>query len=126
MTMDRHGRCAMSPLPDSVEIGRRMHAFMAGLFPICRLITGDGLGQTLAAVARKVPLALHEVPTGTSVLDWTIPREWNYRDAWVKGSGGRKVIDAGRHNLHLLNYSVPIHRKMSLAELRPHLHSLPD
>jgi aminopeptidase-like protein len=103
-----------------------MHALIAELYPICRSITGDGLRATLRRLQQLVPLELHEVPSGTQVFDWTVPREWNIRDAWVANARGERVIDFRRHNLHVMNYSVPVWRRMTLAELRPHLHTLPD
>jgi aminopeptidase-like protein len=106
--------------------GARMYQLIAELYPICRSITGDGFRQTLRRLRELVPLDVHEVPTGTQVFDWTVPKEWNIRDAWVKNEAGEKVIDFRRSNLHLVNYSVPIRRKMPLAELREHLHTLPD
>ena len=106
--------------------GAAIHALMRELYPICRSITGDGLRQTLARLAQEIPLEVHEVPSGTQVFDWTVPREWNIRDAYVKNSRGERVIDFRRHNLHVVNYSVPVRGKMSLAQLRPHLHTLPD
>ncbi len=111
---------------DAPSPGAAMHALVRELYPICRSITGDGLRRTLARLGRDIPLVLHEVPTGTRVFDWTVPREWNIRDAYVKNAAGERVIDFRAHNLHVVNYSVPVHRKMTLAELRPHLHSLPD
>jgi aminopeptidase-like protein len=103
-----------------------MHDFLVELFPICRSITGDGLRSTLRAIGRHVPLEWHEVPTGTRVLDWTIPNEWNIRDAWLKDPAGRTIAAFRDSNLHVVNYSAPIHRRLTLAELRPHLFSLPD
>ncbi len=103
-----------------------MHNLIAELYPICRSITGDGFRQTLHRLAEQFPLDVREVPTGTQVFDWTVPKEWNIRDAWVKNAAGEKVIDFGRSNLHLVNYSVPVQHKMSLAELREHLHTLPE
>src|SRR5262249_21572308 len=82
--------------------------------------------QSLQSLREQIPLEVHEVPTGTQVFDWTIPKEWNIRDAWVKNARGEKVIDFARSNLHVVNYSVPLRRKMPLAELREHLHTLPD
>src|SRR4029077_9805719 len=73
-----------------------------------------------------VPLTVHEVPTGTRVLDWTVPNEWNVRDAYVKNSRGERVVDFRSSNLHVLNYSVPVHRTVSLEELRTHCFSLPE
>lgn len=110
----------------SAEIGGHIHALASEIYPICRSITGNGVRETLSILGRHVPLAITEVPTGTTVFDWTIPREWNIRNAYVKGSDGRKVIDFRRHNLHILNYSAPVRARMSLAELKPRLYSLPD
>lgn len=111
---------------DSAGIGERMHAFIAELYPICRSITGDGLRQTLRRIQSRIPLQTHEIPTGTCLFDWTAPREWNIRDAWIKNRRGEKVVDFQRSNLHVVNYSVPFSGRLSLAELRPHLHTLSD
>lgn len=111
---------------DLEVLGHELHALIGELYPICRSITGDGLRETLRRLQRLVPLTMHEVPTGTRVFDWTVPREWNIRDAYVKNSRGERVIDFQKSNLHVMNYSVPIHKKMSLDELKPHLFTLPD
>jgi aminopeptidase-like protein len=111
---------------DPAALGREMHALVQELYPVCRSITGDGVRITLARLQRDLPLQVHEVPSGTRVFDWTVPREWNIRDAWVKNARGERVIDFQRHNLHVVNYSVPIRARMRLADLGPHLHSLPD
>lgn len=111
---------------DLAAAGERMHRLVAELYPICRSITGNGVRQTLQRLREQFALEIHEVPTGTQVLDWTIPREWNIRDAWVKNSAGEKVIDFAHSNLHVVSYSVPVHGKMQLADLLPHLHTLPD
>lgn len=103
-----------------------MIALMQRLYPICRSITGDGLRHSLQILQELVPLTLHEVPSGTQVFDWTVPKEWNVRDAYVKNAHGEKVIDFQQHNLHLVNYSIPIQQKMPLGELKRHLHSLPE
>src|ERR1041385_1572321 len=107
------------------NIGTETHALAARLFPICRSITGDGLRETLRIIGEFIPLEIHEVPSGTQVLDWTVPNEWNIRDAWVKNSHGERIVDFRRHNLHVVNYSAPVRAQMSLAELKPHLPSLP-
>jgi aminopeptidase-like protein len=112
--------------PDSTSVGPAIHALVRQLYPICRSITGDGFRRTLARLKEEIPLEVHEVPSGTAVFDWTVPREWNIRDAYVKNSRGERVIDFRRHNLHVVNYSIPVRAKMSLAQLRPHLHTLPD
>lgn len=103
-----------------------LFAFCRELYPILRSITGEGLRQTLRLIGERIPLQLQEVASGTPVFDWTVPREWNVRQAWVADAAGRRVIDFERHNLHVLNYSTPIRGRMPLAELRPHLHTLPD
>ena len=109
-----------------VALGREMHELVAELYPVCRSITGDGLRATLRRLQRVAPLEIREVPTGTRVLDWTIPREWNVRDAWVADASGRRVIDFRASNLHLVNYSVPVRVRLPLSELRPRLHALPE
>jgi aminopeptidase-like protein len=108
------------------NIGLEMHRLITELYPICRSITGNGFRETLQAVRRYIPLEIHEVPTGTQVFDWTVPREWNIRDAYIKNSRGERVVDFQKSNLHVLNYSTPIQAKLSLAELKPHLFSLPE
>jgi aminopeptidase-like protein len=110
---------------NGMSVGADMHALVTELYPLCRSITGAGLRETLRVIGREVPLEVTEVPSGTQVLDWTVPREWNVRDAYVADAGGNRVIDFRRSNLHLVNYSVPIRKRMPLADLRPHLHTLP-
>jgi aminopeptidase-like protein len=111
---------------ESCSLGDEIYSLIRDLYPICRSITGEGFRETLARIRKEIPLDVHEVPSGTQVFDWTVPKEWNIRDAYVKNTRGERIIDFRRHNLHIVNYSVPVHRKMSLAELRPHLHTLPD
>jgi aminopeptidase-like protein len=106
--------------------GARMHALVAELYPICRSITGNGVRQTLDILRKTVPLEIHEVPSGTTVFDWTVPREWNIEDAYVKGPDGRRVVDFRQSSLHVVSYSIPVRARMTLAELRPHLFTRPD
>jgi len=103
-----------------------MHDLIRELYPLCRSITGDGVRRTLEIVSRELPLEVHEVPTGTQVLDWVVPKEWNVREAWIRGPTGETVVDFQDSNLHLVGYSQPVHARMSLAELQPHLYSLPE
>lgn len=107
-------------------LGQEMYALIAELYPLCRSITGDGIRETLRRLKRYIPLELYEVPTGTQVFDWTVPREWNIRDAWVKNSKGERVIDFRESNLHVVNYSLPVRKKISVEELKPHLFTLPE
>jgi aminopeptidase-like protein len=111
---------------DYPDLGARMYALIADLYPICRSITGNGLRDSLRRLTREIPLEFHEIASGTRVLDWTVPNEWNIRDAYVKNASGDKVIDFQQSNLHVLNYSIPLHRRMPLAELKQHLYSLSD
>ena len=111
---------------DEQSLGRELHDCVADLYPLCRSITGDGLRETLSRLGAILPLSVHEVPSGTNLFDWTVPGEWNIRDAWVKNAAGERVIDFKASNLHVLNYSTPIHATLSLADLRPHLYTLPD
>jgi aminopeptidase-like protein len=109
-------------MPESA--GNALHAFAAELYPICRSITGDGVRRTLDAISKRIPISVTEVPSGTEVFDWTVPREWNIRDAYIKDSLGQRLVDFQACNLHVLNYSVPVSRTMSLQELKPHLHTI--
>ena len=106
--------------------GESMFELVRELYPICRSITGDGVRETLQGIRKRLPIEVREVPTGTPVFDWTIPKEWNVNEAWIKGPGGEKVVDFSDHNLHLVGYSVPVHKTMTLESLRSHLHSLPE
>ena len=104
----------------------RMIELICELFPLCRSITGDGLRQSLFRLGELIPLETHEVASGTQVFDWTIPKEWNIQDAYIKDAEGRRVVDFRVNNLHVVNYSGPVNARMSLGQLRPHLHSLPE
>jgi aminopeptidase-like protein len=111
---------------DRDALGGEMHALVRELYPICRSITGDGVRETLRRLRGHIELGVEEVPSGTEAYDWNVPKEWNIRDAYVKNGAGERVIDFRESNLHVVSYSVPIHRTMSLDELRPHLHTLPE
>ena len=102
-----------------------MKEHMTELFPLCRSITGEGVRETLRAIATRVPLELREVASGTQVLDWTVPDEWNIRDAYIARDGER-VVDFASSNLHVVSYSEPVRQELSLEELRSHLHTLPE
>ncbi|HMF69382.1 MAG TPA: DUF4910 domain-containing protein, partial [Phyllobacterium sp.] len=99
-----------------VDVGIRIYALAARLFPICRSITGDGVRETLQILGQQIDLTQYEVPTGTQVLDWTVPQEWNIRDAYIKDPSGRKVLDLSDNNLHVLSYSTAVRRTMPLSE----------
>ncbi len=120
------GRTVNGESAGAVSLGAEMYEFVAQLYPECRSITGDGVRSALAQLQGIVPLTVHEVASGTPVLDWTVPKEWNIRDAYIKDSTGRRVVDFRASNLHVVNYSVPVRAKMTLAELRSRLFTLPE
>ena len=111
---------------DAKEIGSKMSDFVAELFPICRSITGDGIRETFHRIGKRIPLDVHEVPSGTRVFDWTVPKEWNIRQAYINDPSGRRVVDFRDHNLHVVGYSTPIQARMSLSQLKEHVHTLPE
>ena len=96
------------------------------LFPICRSIAGPGLRETLRRIQSRAPITVHEVPTDTQAFDWIVPREWMLRRATLTDPSGALIADTEVNNLHVLNYSTPFAGKLSLAQLKPHLHSMPD
>lgn len=96
------------------------------LWPIPRSLTGNGVRATLKVLGEEVPIRRLEVPSGTRAFDWTVPKEWNIRDAYVKDSSGKKLINFKKNNLHVLGYSVPVHAKISKKELMKHVHTLPS
>jgi len=106
------------------DIGLQLHAFAELMYPVCRSITGQGVRDTLEMVREKIPLTIHQVPTGTQVFDWEVPREWNIKDAYIKNSKGEKVIDFKNNNLHIVSYSTPVDMTMTLSELKKYLHTI--
>lgn len=108
------------------QAGEDMYELMKRLFPICRSITGEGVRETLRILKETIPLDIIEVPTGTKVLDWEIPQEWNVKDAYVMNGKGERIIDFRENNLHLVSYSRPVNKTVSLEYLQNHLFSLED
>ena len=106
--------------------GREMYSLMERLYPVCRSLTGDGVRQTLDVIEEQIPLERTEVPSGTQVYDWTLPREWNIREAWLAGPDGERIVDFADSNLHVLGYSIPVRKRLPLAVLREHLFSDPE
>ncbi|MED1873007.1 DUF4910 domain-containing protein [Brevibacillus borstelensis] len=106
------------------NLGQKMFDLVAELFPICRSITGNGVRESLQIIQKVVPLSIHEVPTGTQVFDWTIPKEWNIRDAYIQDEDGNKIVDFKKNNLHIVGYSTPIDAWVDFDELDMHLYSL--
>jgi aminopeptidase-like protein len=104
---------------------QQMYEWAADLFPICRSLTGNGVRETLRYMQKQLPgLQIHEVPAGTKVFDWTIPPEWNVRDAYIATLDGERIIDFKENNLHLMGYSEPVDEMITLEALMPHLYSL--
>ncbi len=108
------------------SIGKEMYDLIKELYPICRSITGNGVRETHKIIENYISISTYEIPTGMNVFDWTIPKEWNIQDAYIQDSSGKKIIDFKKSNLHIVNYSIPIKKKISFTELKNHLHTLPD
>jgi aminopeptidase-like protein len=108
------------------RLGRELYELVRELYPICRSITGEGVRQTLRILAEHLPLEVHEVPSGTTVLDWTVPLEWNIRDAWIQDQAGERLVDFRASNLHVVGYSAPVRGRIRLEELKEHLHTVPE
>ncbi|MEN5278842.1 DUF4910 domain-containing protein [Brucella sp. TWI432] len=106
--------------------GARIYALAKRLYPICRSLTGDGVRETLAIIGEHLPLKIHEIPTGTQLYDWQAPQEWVIREAYIMDAAGNRIVDFARHNLHVVNFSVPVRTKLPLAALKEHIHTLPD
>jgi aminopeptidase-like protein len=113
-------------LSESSSSQLRMMELLRELFPIARSLTGDGVRETLDIIKRHIPLTVHEVPTGTKVFDWEIPREWNIRGATIKTMDGRTLVDFRANNLHVVGYSVPVSGVFSREELAEHIHTLEE
>jgi aminopeptidase-like protein len=112
--------------PSPAEMAVELYGLVETLYPICRSITGNGVRETLQQIGRRLPLVVHEVPSGTPVFDWTVPREWNIQDAWIKNRQGDRIVDFRQSNLHVMSYSVPVRQTVTRSELLAHLHTLPD
>lgn len=110
-----------------LEEGKEMFALAKELFPICRSITGNGVRQTFDILKRYMPdMKMHEVPTGTKVFDWTIPNEWNIKEAYIENENGERIVDMKVNNLHVMGYSTPVDEWMTLSELKEHIYTLKD
>jgi len=106
--------------------GEEMYHLIERMYPICRSITGDGVRETLNILKEVIPLKVREVPSGKKVLDWEVPPEWNIKDGWIKNEQGEKLVDFKKLNLHVLNYSIPVDKKVRLNELKEHLFTIPE
>lgn len=116
MTLD-----GFSAVVDPVTTGNEMYGLVQELYPLCRSITGNGVRETLRRIRKHIPIAIHEIPSGTQVLDWTVPKEWNIEGAYIKNLNGDKIVDFVNSNLHVVGYSVPVKQTISLEELKGHV-----
>jgi aminopeptidase-like protein len=122
----QHNLVESLPLLIHNDFGQKIDQLISEMYPICRSITGDGVRDTLKLLQKHIPLVVHEVASGTEVFDWTVPKEWNIKDAYIKNSLGERIVDFQKSNLHIVNYSIPIRQKISLTELKNHLFTLPN
>ena len=113
-------------MPQISVLAAELDSYLRRLFPVCRSISGNGNRETLRALQELIPLTLHEVASGTRVYDWTIPDEWNIRDAWIAAPDGRRIVDFNASNLHVVSYSKPVRGKFAWTELQPRLHTHPS
>lgn len=109
-----------------MDIGTELYGLIERLYPFHRSITGNGVRQTLKVLQELIPLQINEVPSGTPVFDWVVPDEWNVREAYIADSSSKRIVDFADSNLHLVHYSIPVHQTMGMAELKKHLHTLPE
>ncbi len=110
----------------SLTNGQEMYALAGRLYPICRSITGEGVRETLKILQEYIPLTVQEVKSGTQAFDWTVPKEWNVKEAYIEDASGKRIVDFKNNALHIVSYSTPVNASMSLAELQEHLYSLPE
>lgn len=113
-------------IENATDMGAEMYRLIERLYPICRSITGNGVRESLKLIRQYIPIEIHEVASGTQVFDWTVPDEWNVKDAYIKDRCGNRIVDFRQHNLHVLNYSMPVDKKVSLDELKKHVFTLPS
>ena len=109
------------------DVGKRMYDLAERLFPICRSITGNGFRESLEIIREVLPeIQVTEVPSGTQVFDWTVPKEWNIRGGWIRRKSGETIVDFKNSNLHVMGYSLPVHATVSREELLEHVYTMPE
>lgn len=114
-------------MPEMNDAGRNMYELAGRLFPICRSITGNGFRRSLEMIREIVPeIQVFEIPSGTSVFDWTVPKEWNIQGGWIKDMQGKTIIDFKDCNLYVMGYSIPVHQMISREELLNHVYTQPE
>jgi aminopeptidase-like protein len=110
----------------TISLGKNIYDLIERMYPICRSITGSGVRDTLKIIRTEIPVKVKEIESDTKVFDWVIPKEWNIKDAYIENSKGKRIIEFKNNNLHVINYSVPVKKTVSLKELKEHLFSLPN
>jgi len=116
----------------SRDAGQRIYDLANTIFPICRSITGDGVRQTLSILSEYIKkgngpeMIIHQVPSGTEVFDWTVPKEWVIRQAYIEDEAGKHVIDMRDHDLHVMGYSTPVDMWVDLDELKQYIFTQPE
>jgi len=108
------------------ELALKLEHYFDRLWPICRSITGNGLRTSIDILGEILPLVKYEIPSGTQVFDWTIPKEWNIENAYIVCPDGKRIAAFSENNLHVVNYSIPVNKTISWEELQPHLHHMPE
>ena len=108
------------------KLVKKVDKILNDLFPLNRSLTGSGVLKTFEYIKKFLPDAkIKYLKSGTKVFDWTIPEEWEVKDAYVINSNGEKIIDFKENNLHLVSYSSSIDKIVEKEELLQHLHALP-
>jgi len=108
------------------QLSQKIEHYFDMLWPINRSITGPGIRESLTIISEIIPIKRLKFKSGQKVFDWIVPKEWKAREAYFVDPAGRKHAVFSKNNLHLVGYSRPVRKKMSLAELKKKLHTLPD
>jgi aminopeptidase-like protein len=105
---------------------KQIEHYFDRLWPINRSLTGDGNRETFKILSEIIDIKVQEIPSGTECFDWTVPPEWNVKEAWIKDSKGNTIVDFTINNLHLLGYSEPFKGKLSFEKIKAHIYTLPE
>ena len=106
------------------KIEKKIIKLIIKLFPLCRSLTGNDTLKTLKILKNiNKKLIIKKVKSGKKIFDWTVPLEWNVKNAWIKDENNRKIVDFKKNNLHLMGYSTPIYKKISFLNLKKNIYS---
>ena len=101
-----------------MEAGKWMYDLAGRLFPIGRSLTGKGVRESLQIIKEQIPeLEINQVPSGSRVFDWEVPREWEITEGYIEDENGNRIIDYKENNLHVMGYSAPLDKYVDLNEL---------